>query len=429
VLLDKINRVSRVVLSETAGISGLPHIYIDLSTIDQDIQGDLARRDFSIDAMAVELSQYLEQPDRPAIIDPFQGQADLRSGLIRVLNDEVFKSDPARLLRAFRLAAEMDFNLSSQTEYLVRRDAAQLSTIAGERIREELLRLLAAFRAGPTVRYMDDLGILTVIFPELEAARDVEQPREHHWDVLNHSLESVNTAGYILRQGRCDYISPQILAEIPWSDSLAEHFSSPVSANITHAVLVKLAALLHDISKPETKIIDKERVRFFGHNEQGADKVVQILERLRFSHKEIKLVESMVRYHMRPTQMSRVGMPSRRAVYRFFRDAGTAGLDILFLSLADHLAARGPDLDAQQWHWHLEQVKYILSEYANDKSLTKPLKLVNGHDLINELGLSPGPQLRQILESVREAQAAGELSNRDEALSYIKNRLIYKKQN
>jgi poly(A) polymerase len=422
--LDAANRVSRVVLVENRVASGACPLSIDLSTIHTDIQSDLAGRDFSINALAIELNDFLEQPDLHRIIDPYQGQPDLISGLIKPLNTEIFKSDPARLLRAFRLAAELEFSFTPDLETLIKRDAAGLSGVAGERIREELLRLLATSQAGSTIRRMDELGVLTVIIPELEATRDVAQPPEHHWDVLNHSLESVGASEYILRQGRSSYIEPRILNEIPWSTSLADHFKSPVTHNVSHAVLVKLAALLHDIAKPETKIIDKERVRFFGHNEQGAETVVKIMERLRFSNKEIRFVECMVRYHMRPTQMSHEGMPSRRAVYRYFRDTATAGLDILFLSLADHLAARGPDLDSQQWNWHLEQVKYILSEYAQNKTITKPSKLVNGFDVMNILGLAPGPRLREILESVREAQADGEISNRDEALSYIKNRLL-----
>jgi poly(A) polymerase len=421
--LDETHHISRVVLNvDQETIKS--HLYIDLSTIDEDIQNDLGKRDFTIDSMAIELNDFLEKPESFQLIDPYGGLLDLQSRMIKVINEEVFKADPARLLRGFRLAAEMGFTLTERTEFLTKCEAPELSRVAGERVREEFLRILATSEAGPMVRYMDDLGILTAIIPEIEAARHVEQPVEHYWDVLNHSLETVAAAGYILRQGRSEYVSPHILDEIPWTESLETHFNSLVSSNANHAVLVKLAALLHDIAKPETKIVDKERVRFFGHDEKGANIATTIMERLHFSNREIKLVESMVRHHMRPTQMSQIGMPSRRALYRFFRDTGEAGIDILFLSLADHLAARGPNLDLEQWHWHLEQVKYIIGEYAKDRTLVMPLKLVNGFDVMNEFGLSPGPRLREILESVREAQAAGEILNREQALSYIKNRLL-----
>ena len=191
---------------------------------------------------------------------------------------------------------------------------------------------------------------------------------------------------------------------------------------------MKLAALLHDIAKPATRVVVNDRIRFLGHTDQGAEIVTSILERLRFSNKEIRLVETMVRYHLRPTQMSHEGLPSRRAIYRYRRDTGNAAIDILFLSMADHLAARGPDLDMEQWQWHVDQTRCILTECTYPEAKTPPPKLIDGHDLMNIFGLKPGPQIREILEAVRESQAAGEINSRDQALYYVKNRLLYSKQ-
>jgi poly(A) polymerase len=232
-----------------------------------------------------------------------------------------------------------------------------------------------------------------------------------------------------LRQNRWEYVSDSVLEDVPWSEELKEHFASAVGSGSTHASLLKLAALLHDISKPETKIMANGRVRFYGHTEQGAEVASGILERLRFSQKEIRLVETMVRYHLRPTQMSHEGMPTRRAVYRYLRDTDSVAIDILFLSLADHLAARGPDLDQNQWQWHVEQTRYILADFDRQAAIVAPPKLIDGHDIMREFGLKPGPEIREILESVREARASGELSTREEALYYVKNRLLYRKQN
>jgi poly(A) polymerase len=121
--------------------------------------------------------------------------------------------------------------------------------------------------------------------------------------------------------------------------------------------------------------------------------------------------------------MSQGGMPTRRAIYRYLRDTGSAGIDILFLSLADHLAARGPELQEADWQWHTDQVNYILTESRRQEKIV-PARLIDGHDLINLFGLKPGPRIRAILESVKEAQAAGELTTREEALSYVQNRLL-----
>jgi poly(A) polymerase len=328
-----------------------------------------------------------------------------------------------------RLAAELDFKISAETESLIRRFHRLIVSVAGERVREELLHVLATPKAGHHIRYLDDLRLLTAMVPELEPARGVEQPKEHHWDVLNHSLETVKAVEFLLRQNQWEYTSPDILEAIPWSEKLSQHFASEVGSGSSHASLLKLAALLHDIAKPETKIIAAERVRFFGHTDQGAEVAGSILGRLRFSNKEIKMVELMVRSHLRPTQMSHEGAPTKRAVYRYFRDTGAASIDILFLSLADHLGARGPDLDAAQWRGQAQLANSLLNDCFRREIEIAPSKLIDGHDLIKLFGMKPGPQIREILEAVKESQAAGELTTRDEALSYIKNRLLYREQN
>ncbi|GAI28707.1 unnamed protein product, partial [marine sediment metagenome] len=175
------------------------------------------------------------------------------------------------------------------------------------------------------------------------------------------------------------------------------------------------------------KAIDaRGRMRFLGHAKEGAAITATILERLRFSTKEVKLVETMVRYHLRPGQMGQNELPSPRAIYRYFRDTEEAGIDILFLSLADHLATRGPQLNMAQWQEHSRIVNYVLTQRFEQAALVVPPKLVDGHDLINIFGMSPGPKIGEFLEQVHEAQASGEVATREEALSYIRERLLSK---
>ena len=131
-------------------------------------------------------------------------------------------------------------------------------------------------------------------------------------------------------------------------------------------------------------------MRFLGHAKLGAAMAVDILERLRFSSKEVRLVEVMVREHLRPGQMSQGGLPTHRAIYRYFRDTGEAGIDILFLSLADHLATRGPELNLAGCKEHARLVEYVLSQHFEQEKLVIPPKLVDGHDIINIFGLKSG---------------------------------------
>jgi len=417
--LDEENGIGRVVLTEADRKWEL-----DFTTIAGSIEQDLARRDFTIDALAIRLAEMIRGPQPPLIIDPFHGQDDLNGGMIKVVGKSAFIDDPVRLLRAVRLAAELSFIIHKDTEELVRRDAHLIASVAGERVREELLRLLNLPRGGQHLKYLEGLGLLGSLFPELAQTKGVTQPKEHFWDVFEHSLRTVQAVDFLLREGDWEYAGREALAAVPWSEALAQHFASEVGHGSTRKSLLRLAALLHDIAKPQTKTVEESgRTRFLGHAQEGATAVTDIMERLRFSVREIKLTETLVRYHLRPTQMSHEGMPTNRAIYRYFRDTGEAGTDILFLSLADHLAARGEGFDPDGWREHTEVVAHVLAKRAEEEKLAAPPKLLDGHDLINIFGLIPGPRFAEILEAVREAQAAGEITNREEALNYIVHNL------
>jgi poly(A) polymerase len=420
ILLDEINMVCRVIVADEEGQREL-----DFSTVENNIEQDLARRDFTIDAMAIDLSQLGEDYTEAQLIDPFHGWKDLHQGVVRAVTRTAFEADAARLLRAVRLAAELSFSIAQETESLIQRYSHLIANVAGERIREELLRLLAVSNRQ-LLLYLDGLGLLTAIIPELQQLKGAEQPKEHFWDVFNHSIETVVATDFILHNGDWEYVnSEEVLAAVPWSAALAQHFDLEVSSGSNRRLLLKLAALLHDIAKPQTRTINEDgRMRFLGHAKEGAAIAVNILERLRFSSKEIKLVEVMVRHHLRPGQMSQEGLPSHKAIYRYFRDTGEAGIDILFLNLADHLATRGPNLHLAYWQEHAQMVDYVLTQHFQQETLAAPPKLVDGYDLIKAFGLKPGPRIGEILEAVREAQASGELTTKQEALDYVREHLL-----
>jgi len=425
--LDRINRVGRVILVDKEEPSTKDQWKLDFSTAKGTIEQDLAQRDFTIDAIAVDLSQLAKDYIDVPLIDPFNGWNDLHQRVIRTVTETAFESDAARLLRAMRLAAELGFSIDKETEVLIRRHSYLIARVAGERIREELLRLLTIPQAGQFLPYLDKLGLITAMIPELTQTKGVEQPKEHSWNVFDHSLKTVIAVDFLLRQGAWEYANEQVLSAVPWSAELVQHFDLEVSSGSTRRLLLKLAALLHDIAKPQTKAIDTNgRMRFLGHAKEGARIATTIMERLRFSAKEVRLVETMVRHHLRPGQMSQNELPSHRAIYRYFRDTEEAGIDILFLSLADHLAARGPQLNMTQWQEHNQIVNYVLTQRFEQEALVIPPKLVSGHDFINIFGMSPGPKIGEFLEQVREAQASGELASREEALTYIRESLLSK---
>lgn len=413
--LDEVNRVGRVIVPEGKWL-------LDFSTFKgKTIEEDLAQRDFTVDALAYPLDEataYEINDDK--IIDLYGGRADLDRRILRGLNTGIFKADAARLLRAVRIAAEAGFRIEANTEAMITEDRLRIRQVAGERTREELLRLLALPGAGNHCYQMDRLGLLTALIPELEAAKGVDQPQAHVWDVYEHSLQTVHALEFVLRESDWEYGNEETLAMIPWSERLEEYFNREISAGSTGKTILKLTALLHDIAKPQTKFIEDGHARFFGHQEQGAAIAGAILERMRFSNKEIQLVELIIKHHLRPTQMSNEGLPTNRAIYRFFRDTGEAGIGVLFLSLADHLAARGGTLDKEEFRQHAEITAYTLKKHFEETVVTAPPKIISGRDVMENLGLPAGPIIGEMLEILKEAQAAGEINDKSQAMAYLK---------
>ncbi|MBM3172799.1 MAG: HD domain-containing protein, partial [Chloroflexi bacterium] len=294
----------------------------------------------------------------------------------------------------------------------------------GEKVREELLRLFALPGAAVMVRYMDELGLLTGVMPELDGMKGVEQPKEHYWNVFNHSVETVATVEFVLRESQWKYGSDDLLSITPWSAEISRHFGEEISSGSNRRVLLKLGGLLHDIAKPATKTTEETgKTRFLGHGKIGASMAAAILARLRFSSRESRLVENLIYHHLRPAQMSNEGLPTRRAVFRYFRDTEGAGIDILFLALADYLATGGPNLDVEQWKQHNHVVNYVLAEHARQEAEVMPVKLIDGHDIMDVLGISPGPLVGELLTEVREAQAAGELNTKEDAIALVRMKI------
>lgn len=412
--LDEERRLARVQLPQTP-------LYVDLQPLRGEIEVDLRGRDYTIDAMAAPLGEVAS--GRPRIIDPTGGLVDLKAGVVRAVSEEAMRDDPLRLMRGPRIATQLGFRVEPQTGEMIRRLAPRLTLAAAERQRDELKHILATARAGHGVRLLDSLCLLAQLLPELEPARGAEQPKEHYWDVLGHSLATVEYLDVLLSEGRpaeeaAGQLWQGLWSQLAWWDEAAGYFRQEAVPGTPRAAVLKLAGLLHDIGKPATRTYDETgRMRFFGHQHVGADIAAAAMRRLRFSARETGMVRAMVAAHLRPVQMAQQGLPTRRAIYRFFRDTGDAGIETLFLSLADHLATVGPRLNEAGWRRHVALTSYILQKRLADTDIVSPPKLLRGDDLMAALGLGPGPLVGRLLEAVREAQAAGEVSNREEALA------------
>ena len=387
---------------------------IDLTGFSGSIEEDLSRRDFTVDALALPL-QFWALPMPPdQVIDPLQGREDLVRRRIRAVGPGVFRDDPGRLLRAVRLAARLKFRLEPGTARLVRSEAHRISQVSGERVRDEFLALLSMDGARGHLEVLDRLDLLCRIIPELAETKGVEQPREHYWDVWGHLLHTVETSELITKGHR----NSPIYSFVPWTPEAASYFCQEFSDGHTRGTLLKLAALLHDIAKPQTKAKDQTgRTRFLGHPELGAAMAETRLAQLRLSSRGIAMVAKMVEQHLRLTHMQQgVEWPTPRAIHRYFRDLGEVAIDTLYLSMADYLGAKGPALSAEEWASHARMVASVLEQGTRLPARQGPCRLTTGHDLMEHFNLGPGPLIGDMLDSIYEARAAGEISSREEAL-------------
>lgn len=407
------------------------------------INDDLRLRDLTINALAVPLDVALQSRfDRNDLIDPTSGGVDLQQRVIRPCGQTTFVDDPLRMLRAVRFAAQLGFELAPETDLFIRHNVAGIDTVAHERVRDELLKLLAQRHAAPWVIYLDTVRLLTRIIGELEPARNCAQPREHFLPVLDHLLETVRAWEWLYDQIAAQAGSgepgvhpeptpdralqpvavqthPQITAPLPFAERIVERMHEPVTAGHRRYAVFKLATLLHDVAKPQTKQIKPNGgVSFYDHQVIGAEVAGRIGQRLRLSRDAIGYVQLVVREHMRPGQLNTLGADlTMRAVYRFGRDTGAAAPDVLLHALCDHLAVRGPMLSVAGWAQHVAWTGDMLEALWTPQGETHKTRLLTGNDLIRELNLQPGPMIGELLEAVAEAQFLGTIHTRDEALN------------
>ena len=389
---------------------------IDISYFQNDIRQDLASRDFTVNALALPLKAGFDEMANENIIDPFGGISDMRNSRIKMISDMIFAEDPIRLLRALRISTQLGFLLDSHTSIAIERNAHLVSHVSQERIRDEFLKILSLPDATRNMYALDHLGLLCRVIPELEDLKGVSQPKEHHyWDVFHHSIQTTGAIERAISR------NTEQLSVIPWHPYLDRYFDEEVSDGCSRSTIIKLAGLLHDVAKPVAKSFDiNGRIRFIGHDEYGSKVSSEILRRLRVSNKGIHLVSKMIKYHLRPTQISqRLEMPTQRALFRYARDLGEIAIDTLFLNLGDYLAANGPVInDINDWYSHCALIGDILFRGLIKTDLGSYSKkgLVDGNDIMDFLRLPPSRAIGQILELVDEAYGSGEIESKEEAL-------------
>lgn len=419
--LDSERDTGRVILTQGAG----ERLFLDFAAQrGEDIAADLRLRDFTINAIAIDLD-YPEQ-----IIDPLGGARDIFSKTLRACSEQSMLSDPVRALRGVRMAVNYELKMLPETRQLIRQAIPHLCEISPERLRDEIFHLLGSAKPDVAMRTLDALGAIPQIFPELEALKNLQQPPPHLLDGWNHTLAVVQnlarvlsilgpvteteaggniTAGWIsLRLGR-------------FRQQIIDHFAVQLNPDRSLKSLLFLAALYHDAGKPQKQSSGEQgEIHFYRHEEASRAAVERRTRALHLSNQEIERAGLVVSGHMRPFSLNASAAPlTRRAIYRFWRDLADAGVDVCLLSLADMLGIYGATLPTEQLTSHLDTLRNLLEAWWEQKpEIVNPPVLLDGNKVMQAFQLQPGPIIGQLLEAVREAQAEGKVLDLDQALKF-----------
>jgi putative nucleotidyltransferase with HDIG domain len=331
------------------------------------LQEDIFRRDFTINGMVYD-------PIENRVIDLVEGKKDLARRCIRAIGNprQRFEEDRLRMVRAIRFAASLDFDIDGLTLDAIKQSAAMITQISSERIGEEITRILTEGGARRGFELLDETGLLQILLPEIEQMKGVEQSPDHHpeGDVFKHTLLTLS------------------------------HLENPTET-------LAYGCLLHDVGKPVCFRKEADRITFYGHTDRGAEMAEAILKRLKRGRAVWERVAYLVKNHLRHTQAPKMRLSTLK---RFLREEGID--ELLGLARIDALSSSG---DLQYYHFCQERRSQMQEEEI------RPEPLLRGTDLI-EMGYIPGPIFAEILRQVEDAQLGGELTSRQEAVEWVKQK-------
>jgi len=381
---------------------------IDVTALRGDgIETDLAERDFTIGAVAVSLDG-----ERP--IDPYGGLTDLAEKRLRVVSDRSFLADPLRLLRAPRLAAELELEIEPRTADLARAAAPRAGDPAGERQLAELRRLMGGPDPLRGLSLLGELGVEGAVLPELELLRGVEQGPNHHLDVYDHTIAVLEHTLEV--EADLDRFAGDRAEEV---QALLEE---PLADEMNRRTALRFGALFHDIAKPETKAESNGFVGFKGHDEVGAETIGSICGRLRASRKLTQHLQGLARHHLRlGFLIAEMPLPPRR-VHAYLRATEPVTVDVTLLTVADRLSARGagPIASPEMVAAHLQLAREMVAAGLDWRREGPPEPLLRGDEIAAELGIEPGPELGSALAELEAAQYAGEVTDRAGAIEHLR---------
>lgn len=380
----------------------MPEYVLDIAELrGETIEEDLNKRDFTINAIAIEVKEDGSLGD---MIDPLNGAEDIKKRIIRVTNSNAFVNDPLRILRAIRFSSMLNFSIDNKTYIQMRNHVKLLEKVAPERIITEIFFILKNKNSTVYFRQMDDLGILDVIFPEIIPMKGCNQNRFHHLDVWYHSL---------LTMEKCE----ELINNLSYFFGKESIYISDYLQKDSRAELLKLSALFHDIGKPHTysKNPDTGRITFYRHPEKGAEVAEKMAQRLKISNKNRNFLCLMVSEHLNILNLYSNGKTGYELI-KWIKTISDELPSIIILSIADIMSALGPESTELKRKGYIKWATQLMHNYYGElKDRFKERSLITGDDLMS-LGIPEGPFIGKILSEIRLLQDSGKIKSREDAI-------------
>ena len=339
----------------------------DSVVFEDKLESDLARRDFTVNAMAMKLSdsplkidddlqKHVFELDSFLIVDLYGGRKDIKNKILRAVGEpsDRFKEDALRMMRGVRLSSQLGFELEPKTERAINKLSGNIKFVSKERIKDELIRIFSSDNPYQGIKNLHELKLLQYILPEIEQGIGMEQNHHHTYTVFKHSLMSLKNC-----------------PSKKWQ--------------------VRFASFVHDIGKPKSKKIINGGVTFYNHEIIGARMLKKILTRLKFSNNDVEMIVNLVSNHMFYYNVDEVTASSVR---KLLKKVGPENMkDLMDVRIADRLGSNVP----KGKPYKLRHLEYMVEKVKNDPISVKMLK-IDGNDLMKNLGIKPGPKIGTILD-------------------------------
>lgn len=391
----------------------------------RNIREDLRNRDFTINAIAVDLDSL------NSWIDPLHGITDLQEKRLVLCGPLSLENDSIRILRAVRLACSHSLQMTRTVTTAISKALPRLNETSPERQRDELFQILSLQNAFEAISMLEKLNILPALFPEIEFLKDLIHPNSQEQDLWEHTKEALHNTDAILNSIlfplESEPVSDQKLNKIitglaDFKKKINKHFSRSVQLERNRKSLFLFAVLCHDIGAPESTYIDWDaRMHYYKHEAEGARKMLPIGKRFALSNAEINYLQTFILNHNQIGRLVRYPPEAlNRFIYRFFRQTGEVGIDLGLFALINQVSRNDRSGDLQHIDALLQVVLSAFTFFCDDKTLDQDM-ILNGEQIIHLLHIQPGPVVGEALEVLREEQAVGNIHTVREADKFVKN--------